>query len=181
MKFEIRLHAGSKSSSHLLELLPPGTAQTAEGSLQFVLDGETTEAQEEEITPGVYSILVGGGSHEAHVSNRPGDPAGLQSPYVVTVGLRHYLVEIRDPRRRRVGGSAMEAEGPQEIVAPMPGKIVKVLVRESQEVRRDQGLVVIEAMKMQNELHAPRSGRVERIYVQEGMGVETGFRLLRMV
>jgi biotin carboxyl carrier protein len=63
----------------------------------------------------------------------------------------------------------------------MPGKVVKVLVHENQEVMRDQGLLVIEAMKMQNELRAPRPGRVERIYVLEGRGVETGARLLRLV
>jgi biotin carboxyl carrier protein len=96
------------------------------------------------------------------------------------VGLRHYVVEIRDPRRWRRGSSAIEAEGPQEIMAPMPGKIVKLLVSEKQEVSRNQGLLVIEAMKMQNELRAPRSGRVERIYAVEGMGVETGVRLLRL-
>ena len=52
---------------------------------------------------------------------------------------------------------------------------------EGQDVKRNQGLLVIEAMKMQNELRAPRSGRVERIYMVEGQGVETGTRLLRLV
>jgi biotin carboxyl carrier protein len=103
------------------------------------------------------------------------------SPYLVTVGLRHYLVEIRDPRRWRRDGAGVREKGPQEIVAPMPGKIVKVLVSENQEVVRDQGLLVIEAMKMQNEIRAPRAGRVERIYAQEETGVEAGFRLLRIV
>jgi biotin carboxyl carrier protein len=151
------------------------------GSLQFVLDGNTVEAQGEEISPGVYSILVGERSYEAHVSKPPGDTSLLQSPYVVTVGLRHYVVEVRDPRRSRRDSSAIEAEGPQEITAPMPGKILKLLVAENQEVSPNQGLLVIEAMKMQNELRAPRSGRVERIYAAEGMGVETGCRLLRLV
>jgi biotin carboxyl carrier protein len=90
-------------------------------------------------------------------------------------------VELGDPRRWRRTGSSIEAEGPQEIVAPIPGKIVKVLVTEGQEVERDQGLLVIEAMKMQNELRAPRAGRVERVYMAEGRGVETGARLLRLV
>jgi biotin carboxyl carrier protein len=181
MKFEIKLHAGSKASEHRLELPEPEAASQDKGQIRFVLDGEAGEAQGEEISPGVYSMLMSGRSYEAHVTKRPGDPAGLQSPFVVTVGLRHYLVQLRDPRHRRRGSSAVEAEGPQEIVAPMPGKIVKLLVRENQEVSRDQGLLVIEAMKMQNELRAPRPGRVERIYVVEEMGVETGFRLLRLV
>ena len=61
-----------------------------------------------------------------------------------------------------------------------PGRIVKVLVAENQDVRADEGLLIIEAMKMQNELRAPRAGRVERIYVAEGAGVETGLKLLRL-
>jgi len=177
MRYDLRLHAGSKSADHRVEFsrVQDGTAQ---GQVPFRLDGEAAEAGCEETTPGVYSILLEGKSYEAHVSRQPGDAEG---PYVVTVGLRHYLVEVRDPRRRRHAGSALEAEGPQEIASPMPGKIVKVLVAENQQVARGQGLLVVEAMKMQNELAAPRSGRVERIYVSEGTGVETGARLLRLV
>jgi pyruvate carboxylase subunit B len=63
----------------------------------------------------------------------------------------------------------------------MPGRIVKILVSEGQEVRGNQGLLVIEAMKMQNELRAPRAGRVERVYLAEGRGVEAGARLVRLV
>ncbi len=178
MKFDLKLRAGPKFSEHQLEF-PPSSGDGAR-RLCFVLDGQRIEALAEAISPGTYSILVNGRSFEAHVTKRPGDQAGLESPFVVTVGLRHYLVEIHDPRRRRQGAAALGAEGPQDIVAPMPGKIVKVLVAEDQEVARDQGLLVIEAMKMQNELRAPRAGRVERIHVREGQGVETGFRLLRL-
>lgn len=184
MRLELKLHAGSQASEHCLEILPPGGAPPKENAIRFVLDGKGAEALAEEISPGVYSFLLEGRSYEVVVAKRPGDPSGFESPFVVTVGLRHYLVEIRDLRRwrRSPGGlSRIEAEGPQEIVAPMPGKIVKVLVEENQEVGRDQGLLVIEAMKMQNELRAPRGGRVERIYVGEGLGVEAGARLLRLV
>jgi biotin carboxyl carrier protein len=62
----------------------------------------------------------------------------------------------------------------------MPGKIVKILVAQHEEVAAGTGLLVIEAMKMQNELRAPRAGRVEEVYVEEGKGVETGTRLLRL-
>ncbi len=178
MKFDLKLRAGSKSSEHQVEYA--SSSGDAADRLHFVLDGRRIEALAEAISPGTYSILVNGRSFEAHVAKRPGDPAGLESPFVVTVGLRHYLVEVRDPRRRRRGASAFGAEGPQDIIAPMPGKIVKVLVAEDQQVTQDQGLLVIEAMKMQNELRAPRAGRVEKIYVQEGRGVETGLRLLRL-
>jgi pyruvate carboxylase subunit B len=62
----------------------------------------------------------------------------------------------------------------------MPGRVVKVLVREGEEVTAGQGLLVMEAMKMQNELRAPRAGCVERIHIAEGVGVETGSPLLRL-
>jgi biotin carboxyl carrier protein len=155
--------------------------EAADGVRRFQIDGQTAEAHCAEIAAGVYSFLMNGRSYEAYVSKRPGDAQGLASPYVVSVGLRRYLVELRDPRRWRRSGTSLEAEGPQEIVAPMPGRIVKVLVKETQEVQHRQGLLVIEAMKMQNELRAPRAGRVERVYVAEGRGVETGARLLRLV
>jgi pyruvate carboxylase subunit B len=63
----------------------------------------------------------------------------------------------------------------------MPGKVVKVLVTEGQQVSSGDGLLVIEAMKMQNEIRASRAGRVEKVHVSEGDGVEAGFRLVRLV
>jgi biotin carboxyl carrier protein len=186
MKLEIKIHSGSKTSDHEFELsapvsASPGSTGAASSVARINFDGETLLADGEEITPGVYSILIDGRSYEAQVSRRAGDAESNLSPYVVTVGLRHYVVEIHDPRRWRRDGAGVREKGPQEILAPMPGKIVKVLVSENQEVVRDQGLLVIEAMKMQNEIRAPRAGRVERIYAQEETGVEAGFRLLRIV
>ena len=178
MRFHARLHRGSRTLEQDVELAPH---ETTNGMRHFRIGSQTAEAQCEEITPGVYSLLMEGRSYEASISKRPGDAPGLAGPYVVVVGLRRYLVELRDPRRWRRSGSSIEAEGPQEIVAPMPGKIVKVLVTEGQEVKRDQGLLVIEAMKMQYELRAPRAGRVERVYMAEGRGVESGARLLLLV
>ena len=177
MKFHARLHRGSKMSEHEVEF---AASESANGLRRFRIGSQTAEAHAEEITSGVYSLLLNGKSYEAFVSRRPGDPAGSTGPYVVDVGQRRYLVELRDPRRWRGAGSAIEADGPQEIVAPMPGRIVKVLVAENQQVSRGQGLLVIEAMKMQNELRAPRAGRVERIYMAEGVGVESGARLMRL-
>jgi biotin carboxyl carrier protein len=164
-----------------LRQLEAGTQPQADKLFRFSSDGETLIADGEEISPGVYSILIDGRSYEAHVSKQPGDAEGYLSPYVVSVGLRHYLVEIRDPRLWRRDNPGVQEKGPQEIVAPMPGKIVKVLVSENQEVAQDQGLLVIEAMKMQNEIRVPRAGRVERIYALEEIGVEAGFPLLRLV
>jgi len=186
MKLEIKIHSGSRTSAHEFEFsgpasATPGSQGSSPSGERITFDGQTLLADREEIAPGVYSILIDGRSYEAQVSRRAGDTDGDSSPYLVTVGLRHYLVEVRDPRRWRRDGAGVREKGPQEIVAPMPGKIVKVLVSENQEIVRGQGLLVIEAMKMQNEIRAHRAGRVERIYAQEGSGVEAGFRLLRIV
>jgi multidrug efflux pump subunit AcrA (membrane-fusion protein) len=178
MKFLARLHRGAEILEQEVELLARADGQ---GARRFRVGSHAAEALCEEITPGAYSLLMAGRSYEACISKRPGDAPGLAGPYVVMVGLRRYLVELRDPRQWRRTASSLDAEGPQEIVAPMPGKIVKVLVTEGQEVLRDQGLLVIEAMKMQNELRAPRAGRVERVYMAEGRGVESGARLVRLV
>jgi len=179
MKLVITLQHGSRSSEHQLELRS-SQAATNGGPLAYLLDQEAGEADWAEVAPGVYSILIGGRSYEAQVTSQPGEALRRELRRVVTVGTRHYRVEIRDPRHRRTAGAAAPANGPQEIVAPMPGKIVKILVAEHQEVSQGAGLLVIEAMKMQNELRAPRAGRVEKIYVAQGKGVETGSRLVRL-
>ena len=80
------------------------------------------------------SLILNGKTYEAYVSKRPGDTPGIGQRYVIVVGPRRYVVELHDPRRWRRSGSSIETEGPQEIVAPMPGKIVKILVTENQEV-----------------------------------------------
>lgn len=178
MKFQARLQRGSEALERAVELEP---SASTDGVRSFRVDSQTTEAHCEQIAPGVYSLLIDGRAYEAHISKRPGDPAGLASPYIVVVGSRRHLVELRDPRQWRRTGSSIELEGPQEIVAPMPGKIAKILVTEGEEVKSGQGLLVIEAMKMQNELRAPRAGRVERVYTSEGRGVESGARLVRLV
>ena len=185
MKLAIKILSGTKTSEHEFEFMEVADGTSAGTSLEpstskISFDGETLLADREEIAPGVYSILLDGRSYEAQVSKRAGDSEGASSPYVVTVGLRNYLVEIRDPRRWKRDGSGVREHGPREIVAPMAGKIVKVLVSENQEVAQGQGLLVIEAMKMQNEIRAPRAGRVKRIYAQEGTGVEAGIRLIRI-
>jgi biotin carboxyl carrier protein len=182
LRLELTTRRGSKTRDHRLELPTQALLPTSDrGRVQLVLDGEIIEVDWAEITPGLFSILIGGRSYQVEVSGRSqGELRAPESLRRVMVGTRPYLVEVRDPRLRRPGGSGLGPDAPQEILAPMPGKIVKVLVAENDKVGQGDGLVVIEAMKMQNELRAPRPGRVEKIYTAEGLGVETGSRLLRL-
>ena len=90
-------------------------------------------------------------------------------------GPQEFSARIIDPRvwRGRQQG-ALEAEGRQKIVAPMPGKVIRLLVEAGDSVEAGQGLVVVEAMKMQNEIKSPKSGKVERLLAKEGQSVNAG-------
>ncbi len=76
--------------------------------------------------------------------------------------------------RQKKGGDGAQGSGPQRVLAPMPGKVVRVLVKPGDEVKARQGLVVVEAMKMENELRAARDGRVRDVAVTEGQSVDAG-------
>lgn len=178
MKLTLRLQHGTRNSEHRLEIDSPGP--DGHGVVKCHLDGEEILPDCIRVAPGTYSILLNGRSYEARIF--PSGSAGPEaaSRRVVTVGSRHFLVEVHDPRRRPSAHTLAGHAGPQEIVAPMPGRILKILMKEGQEVVQGTGLLVIEAMKMQNELRAPRSGRIARLYVKEGTGVETGAKLIRL-
>jgi len=141
------------------------------GRMRYVLDGQTVEADAVEVEPGIYSILMDGISFEVHVELLAGPGGGLR----VVAGRREFSADIRDPRQwQRKRGATAEAEGRQQVVAPMPGKIVRVLVEAGEAVEVKQGLLVVEAMKMQNEIRSPKSGTVERLLVTEGQTVNAG-------
>jgi biotin carboxyl carrier protein len=80
--------------------------------------------------------------------------------------------------RRSRSSAGTHGGGPQRLTAPMPGKVVRVLVKSGDEVQPRQGLVVVEAMKMENELRAARAGRVRDVFVGEGQSVEAGTALV---
>ncbi len=134
---------------------------------RFRLGGEERSAQVEIAEPNVYSVLMDGRSYDARVEEVPG---GL---VVVIDGFR-FEVDVRDPRRfsRKAGGRG--GEGVQTILAPMPGKVVRVLVSAGDAVEAGQGLLVVEAMKMQNEMKALRAGTVLSVSTREGATVTAG-------
>jgi biotin carboxyl carrier protein len=132
------------------------------------VDGQRLEADAMEVSPGLYSILVNGKSFAVRM-----EQAGAVLRAIA--GSREFRIVISDEREwRRKRGSAIEAEGRQHVLAPMPGKIVRVLVKKGDAVRAGQGLLVVEAMKMQNEIRAPKSGAIDRLAVVEGQTVNAG-------
>lgn len=180
MNFEIRLREDSRTSEHRLSIQDPPDGQGNRELPQFSIDGDRIQADWTEISPGTYSILINGQSHEVRVAPAPDNGPGKSDKWVVTIAEYDFYVQVRDPRTRRFAGQAVAHEGPLDVLAPMPGKIVRLLVSRNQDVSQDQGLVVIEAMKMQNELRAPRAGHVTEVHVREGIGIEAGAKLLRL-
>jgi biotin carboxyl carrier protein len=132
------------------------------------IDGRRVEADGLKISPGVYSIILGGRSLEVRVET-------LADGLLLHVAGREYRVEIVDPRSWLRGRSGkIDLQGRQQVSAPMAGKIVRVLIAQGQHVESGQGLLVVEAMKMQNEIRSPKSGTVERLAAREGETVNAG-------
>ncbi|MGB7752821.1 MAG: biotin/lipoyl-containing protein [Candidatus Acidiferrales bacterium] len=134
----------------------------------WTIDGQHVGADATEVSPGIYSILINGKSFEVRLERSGAELRAI-------AGSREFGIAIIDEREwRRNRGSAVEAEGRQKVLAPMPGKIVHVLVKIGDAVRAGQGLLVVEAMKMQNEIRAPKSGTIDRLAVVEGQTVNAG-------
>ena len=137
--------------------------------LRVTLDGRSVAVDAVEIAPNTLSILLEGQSFEITVTPSRDDKLKLRT------GGQEFTAEVSDPRawsgRRHTN---VEAEGRQQVVAPMPGKVVRLLVKEGDHVEAGQGLLVVEAMKMQNEIRSPKSGTVERIVAKEGQPVNAG-------
>ena len=115
-----------------------------------------------QVEPGVYSVLLDGASFEFRI------PRSASEGMVAAAQNRSFAVEVRDPRDAARGSRSALGSGRQNVTAPMPGKVVRVLVKEDEHVESSQGLVVVEAMKMQNELKASRPGRVIEVRAREG-------------
>jgi biotin carboxyl carrier protein len=135
-------------------------------------DGEEFLVDAHQVQDSVWSILYGAESFEVDVQGR-------DDAYEVLIGGDCYKFSLMNEQRRaliRAGGKG--AAGKAMVTSPMPGKVVRLLVAEGEEVQADQGVIVVEAMKMENELKSAVTGKVKEIFVQEGEVVEAGAKLL---
>jgi len=144
------------------------------GAGEFVFDSRTAQADVREPEPGVYSILIEHRSFEVIIEPWPGVPTEDAPGLVAVVRGRRYTVEVRDPRRLARRHGPLASAGRQRVISPMPGKVVRILVQEGAAVTTGQGLLVIEAMKMQNEIRSPKDGRVAAMHAAEGAAVAGG-------
>lgn len=135
---------------------------------QCQLNGRETQVDAVLTRRDVLSVLIGGKAYEIKREDTATDMH-------LWVGSVRYLAELRDPRslRGRKGAGADE-KGPKKLLAPMPGKVVRVLIGEQQAVDAGQSVLVVEAMKMQNEIKSPKKGTVQKIVAAEGANVNAG-------
>jgi biotin carboxyl carrier protein len=145
-------------------------SRAKDGVLRCRVNGEEVKGGFDAQNPEreIISMLVGNQSYEV---KRDLSSTELQ----VIVGEERFTADVRDPRslkaRRAQAGAS---EGPKKITAPMPGKVVRIIAQAGSEVEAGDGVIVIEAMKMQNELKAPKAGKVTKIAVAEGTTVNPG-------
>jgi biotin carboxyl carrier protein len=151
-------------STHTLSL----DINSNDGSYIATLDDRVIAVEASLVSPGILSIIIDGKAFRCVLEESPLESA-------VHVGGQRFAYAIADPRslkarRGRAGG----ATGPVAIKAPMPGRIVRLLVAVGDAVEAHQGILVIEAMKMQNELKSSKAGRITDIRYRPGDAVAVG-------
>lgn len=143
-----------------------------EGNTVFAeIDGRRYEVEASEPEPNVFLLKSGNKIFEAFVSraNNTADPV------MVHIGGREVEIAVSDPKRLRgSGGGTDHAGGAAEIKTAMPGKVVRILVATGDTVQKGDGVIVVEAMKMQNEMKSPKDGVVKDLKVTEGDTVGAG-------
>ena len=155
------------------EQTPVDIEALGNGRFALVIGGEKHEVDAFTLDHGAVSLILNGRSYNVEF-----DAEGYEVSVQVKTQLTRVDVASERQLRLRVGASSNLAEGKQLIVAPMPGKVIRVLVKVGDSVTEGQGLVVVEAMKMENELKSPKAGKVTELYATEGVTVEINAKLL---
>jgi biotin carboxyl carrier protein len=154
------------------ERVPVDIVDIGGGRYVLTVDGREHDVDALTLDHGV-SLLIDGRSHDVEL-----DEAGDEVQVLVDAEL--LVVDVADERSLllRAGAAGFTVTGKVTLTAPMPGKVVKVLVVPGSQVTEGQGLVVVEAMKMENELKSPKAGTVIEVFAKEGSAVETNAKLL---
>jgi biotin carboxyl carrier protein len=161
----MKLQARVSDESHDIEI------KHEDGKLLADVDGRRYELEASQPEPNVYLFKHEGKVYEATVA-RPSAPGEATH---VRIGGSEFDITLIDPKRlRSAGGGIDHGDGLVEIKTAMPGKVVRVLVEAGAEVAKDEGVVVVEAMKMQNELKSPRAGHVKEVRITDGATVAAG-------
>lgn len=166
MRYFAKLHGQKEAVPVDIEPAGDNRYKLTHSGRSVVVDALTLES-------GALSLLMEGQSYNVEF-DEVGDEVR------VLVRGQWSLIDVADERRLRLrqAGAGFSVEGKQLIAAPMPGKVVKVLVKLGDEVKEGQGLVVVEAMKMENELKSPKAGKVVELPAKEGTAVEINARLV---
>jgi biotin carboxyl carrier protein len=161
----MKLTAEIENEKHALELKRDGERVIAD------VDGRRYEIIVREPEAGIYLLIADGHVYECQLE-QDAARAGLLH---VHTGNYSYAITLTDPKRLRAGQSpGAQADGSSQVIAPMAGKVVRVLVEQGATVEAGQGIVVVEAMKMQNEMKSPRDGRVVELQASVGATVNAG-------
>ena len=139
----------------------------ADGRWSCRLDDRDFEVDAILTRPDVLSLRIGNLVYDVKLER-------VANELHLWVGSTGFAVEVRDPRSLRGRTGAGDDHGPRKITAPMPGKVVRLLVRAGDEVELGHGVAVVEAMKMQNEIKSPKKGTIHKILVTEGAAVNAG-------
>ena len=140
---------------------------------KVAIDGVEHVVDAQLIAGTLWSVLYGNGSFEVDVTRLPAEEFE-----VLIQGDCHRFTLMNEQRRAMIRAGGKGSAGKAMLTSPMPGKVVKLLVGEGQEVEAGQGVIVVEAMKMENELKSAVAGKVKEIFVEEGQVVESGTKLL---
>lgn len=161
----MKINADLNSENYEINLEQTGEKVFAE------IDGRTYELEASEPEPNVYLLKYNNKIFEVLVS--PGEKPN--EPFQVSIANHLFEIKIFDPKQLRgTNSESGEIEGAAEIKTAMPGKVVRVLVEQGAEVQVGDGIIVVEAMKMQNELKAKKDGTVKEIRFSEGATVNAG-------
>ncbi|MGI9105494.1 MAG: biotin/lipoyl-containing protein [Pyrinomonadaceae bacterium] len=163
----MKLTAEIDGQSHALDLQREGAR------IEASVDGRRYELEARETEAGAFLLLVDGRVYECRAGQTDAQEEG--GAREVQVGAEIYQVALIDPKRLRgARGAGAQAGGRVLVKASMPGKVVRLLIEAGAQVEAGDGLIIVEAMKMQNELKSPKSGTIVEIHAETGATVKAG-------